>query len=57
MLSFERFLDTRPEYKGKVTYLMVVVPSRLSVDQYQQLKHELDEQLGRINSKFATFDW
>lgn len=57
VLSFERFLEQHAEYRGKVTYLMVVVPSRLSVDQYRALKHELDEQLGRINSKFATFDW
>ncbi len=57
VLSFERLLDEYPEYRGKVTLLMVIVPSRSGVDQYQQLKEQIDEAIGRINGKFNTIRW
>lgn len=55
--SFERFLENYEQYHGKVTLVMVVVPSRSGVDQYQQLKHDIDTLVGEINAKFRTFDW
>lgn len=55
--SFELFLETYPEYARKVIFYMVVVPSRDSILQYQELKHELEETVGRIVGKFGDFDW
>jgi len=55
--AFEYFLDTYPEYKGKVRLVMLVVPSRSNVSQYKKLKRRTDELVGRINSKFATLSW
>jgi trehalose 6-phosphate synthase/phosphatase len=57
ILSFEKFLDEYPEYRGKVTLLMIIVPSRAGVDQYAQLKEQIDEAVGRINGKFNTIRW
>lgn len=57
ILAFERFIIQNPEYRGKVALVMVVVPSRSNVDQYQELKHEVDTLVGRINGDFGTFDW
>ena len=57
ILAFERFLDEYPEYRGKVTLLMIVVPSRSGVDQYQNLKEQIDEAIGRLNGKFNTLKW
>ncbi|MCK4329039.1 bifunctional alpha,alpha-trehalose-phosphate synthase (UDP-forming)/trehalose-phosphatase [candidate division WOR-3 bacterium] len=55
--AFDHFLDTYPEYKNKVTLIMVAVPSRTGVETYIQLKKEVDEMVGRINGKHGTFGW
>lgn len=55
--AFELFLETHPEYHGKVHLVMLAVPSRSEVWQYQQLKCEVDELVGRINGKYATVSW
>lgn len=55
--AFEYFLDRYPEYKEKVRLVMLAVPSRSNVPQYQKLKRETDELVGRINGKFATVSW
>jgi trehalose 6-phosphate synthase/phosphatase len=55
--SFDLFLEKYPEYHGKVTLVLVAVPSRTSVGHYQELKRELDEMVGRINGKYATMGW
>ncbi|WP_430468348.1 bifunctional alpha,alpha-trehalose-phosphate synthase (UDP-forming)/trehalose-phosphatase [Winogradskyella ouciana] len=55
--AFEYFLDNYPKYKEKVRLVMLAVPSRSNVPQYQKLKRETDELVGRINGKFATVSW
>ena len=55
--SFEYFLNKYPEYKGKVRLVMLAVPSRENVLQYQLLKKETDELVGRINGDLSTISW
>ncbi|MCF8714765.1 bifunctional alpha,alpha-trehalose-phosphate synthase (UDP-forming)/trehalose-phosphatase [Joostella atrarenae] len=55
--AFEYFLNKYPEFKEKVRLIMLSVPSRSDVPQYQLLKKETDELVGRINGKFATVSW
>ncbi len=55
--AFGRFIQNNPEYIGKVNLIMIVVPSRANVDQYQSLKTEVDVLVSKINSEFGTFDW
>ncbi|GAL86461.1 hypothetical protein MYP_3690 [Sporocytophaga myxococcoides] len=57
LLAFDLFLENYPDYKGQVTLLMIVVPSRDQVDLYKQLKVEIDELVGRINGKHGKIDW
>lgn len=57
VLAFAQFLRNNPRFRGQVTLVMVVVPSRAGVDQYQQLKEEIDELVGRVNAELSTFDW
>lgn len=52
-----RFLERHPEYNRQVSFVMLVVPSRDSVDQYQELKHEVENLVGEINGLYGTFDW
>lgn len=55
--SFERFIEKYPKYRGKVTFLMVASPSRTKIEEYRQMKKEIDEAIGRINGKFQSLDW
>ena len=55
--AFEYFLNQHPEYKEKVRLVMLAVPSRSGVPQYQRLKRETDELVGRINGEFSTVSW
>jgi len=55
--AFEFFLKKNPEYLEKVILIMIVVPSRDRVEQYQQLKQQVDELVGEINGKYATIGW
>ena len=55
--GFETFLLKYPEWLGKVSFILVVVPSREEVGQYHQMKQELDELTGRINGRFGRVDW
>ncbi len=54
---FDMFLDKYPQYRSKVTMILVAVPSRTGVEHYRMLKRRLDELVGRINGKYGTFDW
>ncbi len=55
--AFEYFLKKHPEYQEKVRLIILAVPSRSNVPQYQLLKKEIDELVGRINGEFATVSW
>lgn len=55
--AFEYFLNKYPEYKEKVRLIILAVPSRSNVPQYQLLKKEIDELVGRINGELSTINW
>ncbi|HET8854788.1 MAG TPA: bifunctional alpha,alpha-trehalose-phosphate synthase (UDP-forming)/trehalose-phosphatase, partial [Salinimicrobium sp.] len=55
--AYEYFLEKYPEYHEKVRLVMLAVPSRTDVPQYQLLKKEIDELVGSVNGKFATINW
>lgn len=57
LLAFEYFLEKYPQFKGKVRLVMLAVPSRSNVPQYQLLKNEVDQLVGRINGKFSDVGW
>src|SRR5207253_5520153 len=57
LYAFEMFLKRYPEFKEKVSLVMIVVPSRDTVEKYKRLKEEIDELVGRINSSNRTVSW
>ena len=54
---FEDFLANQPQYRGKVSLIMIVAPSRDNVDIYAKLKEDIDQKVGAINGKYATAGW
>lgn len=57
LAGFEDFLKDYPEYKGKISLVMIVSPSRDQVDMYAELKNEIDQMVGNINGAYSTIDW
>ncbi len=55
--AFELALENYPDLHENVSLLQVVVPSRTEVPEYQAMKRELDEMVGRINGRFTTLGW
>jgi trehalose 6-phosphate synthase/phosphatase len=55
--AFDALLRDNPEFHGKVSMIMVVVPSRTNVKTYMELKEEIDTLVGKINSDYSTLNW
>ena len=55
--AFDLFLNKYPEYKEKVTLILVAVPSRTNVEEYQLLKKQVEELVSRVNGKHGTIGW
>jgi trehalose 6-phosphate synthase len=55
--GFEALLATKPEHRSRVTFMQIAPPSRSDVAQYKALRRELERAAGRINGKYAEFDW
>ncbi|CAG9820300.1 unnamed protein product [Phaedon cochleariae] len=55
--AFEKLLENHPEHIEKVSLLQISVPSRTDVKEYQDLKEEMDQLVGRINGRFTKPNW
>ncbi|MFX0132445.1 MAG: bifunctional alpha,alpha-trehalose-phosphate synthase (UDP-forming)/trehalose-phosphatase [Candidatus Hodarchaeota archaeon] len=55
--AYELFLEKYPDYKEKVILIFVIAPSRSKVEEYQILKSDIDELVGKINGRFGTIKW
>ena len=55
--AFELLLKRHPEYVGKITLYMIVVPSRDTVPQYKELRDQIDKRAGNINGRYRTISW
>ena len=57
LAAFEKFLETNPGHQGQVTFLQIAPSSRADVKDYFEIREELESAAGRINGRFADFDW
>lgn len=55
--GFERFLEKHPEWRGKVVFILVIVPSRQIIAKYNERKKMIEEQVGRINGRYSSLEW
>ena len=54
LLAIEKLLENNPEMHDQIRVIQVIVPSREKVDAYARLRRQIDEIVGRINSRYAT---
>jgi trehalose 6-phosphate synthase len=57
LLAFERFLQTQPKSRGKVTYLQIAPKSRAGVPEYADMERAIGAAAGRINGAYGEADW
>ncbi len=55
--AFAYFLEKYPEYLEKVRLNLIVAPSRVEIESYDELRREITELVSEINGKFGTFSW
>ncbi len=56
-LAFDDLLETHPEWRGHVTFLALVYPSREGLIEYQAYRTEVEGLVRRINDRWRTPDW
>lgn len=57
LLAFERLLERRPELHGELRLMLVSVAANQGMEVYRQVQEEIEGLAGRINARFAEFDW
>jgi trehalose 6-phosphate synthase/phosphatase len=55
--AYRKFLRDFPEWRDKVVFIQVAVPSRERVPKYGRLRKEVDELIGEINGDWSTPEW
>jgi len=55
--GYETFLEKNPKWHSRVVFNMVVVPSRDTIEQYKQMKVDIESTVGRINGKYSSMAW
>lgn len=55
--AIKHLLEHHPELHRKVSFIQAVVPSRIDIPKYQELKNTIDRLVGEINSEFSRDDW
>jgi trehalose 6-phosphate synthase len=56
-LAFEELLERHPEHQGQVTFLALLVPSRLDLHEYRTYLDELMATAGRVNARYGDSEW
>jgi len=57
VLAFDEFLSEHPGLHGKVELLQVCTPPAQGMKIYDDIQHDLEHAVGRINGKYSSMDW
>ena len=57
LTALDRFFRRFPEYKGRMVFLQVGVPSRVHLEEYQALNDEVDRRVEEVNRKHKCDGW
>lgn len=55
--SFELFLEQNPDLRERVTYVLLLVPTRESIWKYKENKLNVESLISRVNGKYSTLGW
>ncbi len=55
--AYERLLARRADLHGKINFVMTCVSAASGMKVYQTAQNKIEQMAGKINGKFARFDW
>jgi trehalose 6-phosphate synthase len=55
--AFRTALELHSELRGRIVLIQVVVPSRVEIPKYHEVKERIDRLVGDINGRFSTSTW
>jgi trehalose 6-phosphate synthase len=55
--ALDRFLEKNPQYQGKLTFIQIAVPSRVHLDEYQDIIDQIEKLVEDINWKYSQGHW
>ena len=55
--GYRCLLETRPDWRRRVTFLQIAAESRADVAAYRDLRLAIEREAGRINSEYSDADW
>jgi len=55
--AYETLLENFPEHHGKIRYTQIAPTSRGEVQAYQDIRHQLENEAGRINGRYGQLGW
>jgi glucosylglycerol-phosphate synthase len=57
ILAFEQFLNSYPEFHGKVELIQICSPAARGMKIYDKTQHDVEHAIGRINGNYSSIDW
>jgi len=57
LAGYRHLLESRPEWLRRVTFLQIAAESRTDVVAYRELRMQIEQEAGAINSAFSEPDW
>jgi len=55
--AFKRALEKYPELHKNISLVQILVPSRVHIPKYRELKENIEKLVGEINGKFTELGW
>ncbi len=55
--AFRSLLEADPEIHGKIALVQIVVPSRVEIPRYRDLKSDIERLVSSINGSYGTSGW
>jgi trehalose 6-phosphate synthase len=55
--AVERLYAKYPSTQGEVSFLQIAPPTRTAIRAYQEIRHNLEQATGNINSQYSQVDW
>ena len=55
--AIDQLFTKYPQYKGEVTLVQRISPSRTEVDEYKEMRKEINQKIGAINGRHQEKDW
>jgi glucosylglycerol-phosphate synthase len=55
--AFERFLERNPEAHRNISFIQIAVPTRTGMEEFQEVRRQVEGAVGRINGQYGTMDW